>query len=273
MSSKTKVGESRETARAAERGNSRFSFFCMEWEVRILSETMNERCRGCAYAPQSDGCVDCKRWYDDLPDRFLNESDFFDIGDFKAQADSWPDNLYLDALSIEPAQYTKRPKNLEQNVRKTLFFLSDRERTVLLMRYKEGASLAEVGSVLGISTERTRRIQIQALRKLRSPALLRLMSWGIGAEALVIDDQAEASHSGGDVHGPHVRQDTIRSLNLSVRSSGALARSGVFLVRELAQMSDSELFDIPGLGSKSVREIRAALAKYAGRYPQSSLAG
>ena len=141
------------------------------------------------------------------------------------------------------------------------------------MRYKEGASLAEVGSVLGISSERTRRIQRQALRKLHSPALLRLMSWGIGAEALVIDDQAEASRSGGDVHGSLVRQDTIRSLNLSVRSSGALARAGVFLVRELAQMSDSELFDIPGLGSKSVREIRAALAKYAGRHSQSSLAG
>ena len=55
-----------------------------------MSETMNERCRGCAYAPQSDGCVECKRWYDDLPDRFLNENDFFDIGDFKVQADSWP---------------------------------------------------------------------------------------------------------------------------------------------------------------------------------------
>jgi RNA polymerase primary sigma factor len=58
-------------------------------------------------------------------------------------------------------------------IRQQLATLPDRERAVLEMRYGLGddapKTLAEVGAALGITRERARQLEMQALERLRNP--------------------------------------------------------------------------------------------------------
>lgn len=47
--------------------------------------------------------------------------------------------------------------------------LSERERTVLKLRFGFDRSLGEIGRVLGVTRERIRQIEPKALRKLKHP--------------------------------------------------------------------------------------------------------
>jgi len=66
---------------------------------------------------------------------------------------------------------------LREELRKALESLSERERQVLSLRYgledDEPKTLEETGKILGISRERVRQIQNEALEKLRQPKIRR----------------------------------------------------------------------------------------------------
>ena len=62
---------------------------------------------------------------------------------------------------------------MEEEIKKSLDRLTDREATVLRLRYGIGTShdhtLEEVGRSMGLTRERDRQIESAAIRKLRSP--------------------------------------------------------------------------------------------------------
>ena len=62
---------------------------------------------------------------------------------------------------------------MEEEIKKSLDRLTDREATVLRLRYGIGTShdhtLEEVGRSMGLTRERVRQIESAAIRKLRSP--------------------------------------------------------------------------------------------------------
>ncbi len=66
---------------------------------------------------------------------------------------------------------------LEEGLRKALESLSEREATVLRMRFGIDSgrehTLAEVSARLGVSVERVRQIQVRGLSKLNNPVLWR----------------------------------------------------------------------------------------------------
>lgn len=262
MSSKAKVERAAGRPIPPKEETAAFSFFfnfLFGEGYCVCEKSVNGQCGDCVYALRPDTCEKCKRRYGDYPDLFLAESEYFDTGtDFAAAVRCWPDNLYCAVLLIKSSEYTKRPRDLEGNVRKALFFLSERERAVLLMRYRDGMLLREVGGALGISAEQVRQIQNRTLRKLRSPALFKLLFLGLGAD-VTDEDIPKAGDTPGALLG---QSDTLHALGLNLRVFGALVRAGILTVSELAHKPDRELLDIPGIGTKGVQEIRAALGKY-----------
>jgi RNA polymerase primary sigma factor len=80
--------------------------------------------------------------------------------------------LLADEISDTPIDIATRHM-LQQDVAIALSELPERERAILMMRYglNDGRrrTLEEVGSAFGITRERTRQIEADALRLLRSP--------------------------------------------------------------------------------------------------------
>ncbi len=63
------------------------------------------------------------------------------------------------------------PQEFADNLASVLETLKERERRVLTLRYLEGEprSLAQVGQILGVTSQRIRQIEVRALRKLMHP--------------------------------------------------------------------------------------------------------
>ena len=75
-----------------------------------------------------------------------------------------------DKESLSPTQYTNKELNKE-NFYKIMGELSEREREILILRYGledgEERTLEEVGKMFGVTRERIRQIQANAIRKIR----------------------------------------------------------------------------------------------------------
>jgi len=72
-------------------------------------------------------------------------------------------------LSVAP-KGAHRAKIMANLITKSFNTLKAREAIVLAMRYGAGASLREIGDVLGVTHERVRQIQVASLRKMRHPS-------------------------------------------------------------------------------------------------------
>lgn len=63
-------------------------------------------------------------------------------------------------------------ENLKRNVSESLDSLNWRESFVIVMRSR-GATLREVGEMLGVTAQRARQIESKGFRKLRQPASIK----------------------------------------------------------------------------------------------------
>jgi RNA polymerase primary sigma factor len=74
-------------------------------------------------------------------------------------------------------------KSLQSLIRELLDSLPHRQASVIRMRFgidcDEEYSLAEIGEVMGLSRERIRQIEVQALTKLRCPERIRRLAGSI----------------------------------------------------------------------------------------------
>jgi DNA-binding CsgD family transcriptional regulator len=165
-----------------------------------------------------------------------------------------------------------------------LWSLTARERDVLLMRYKQGLRLEDVGKHYGVTRERVRQIEAKAIRKLRHPTRMKMLCYGLrkveqqhlaalGAE---LDEDRNKIYAEGYAEGYKAGQDdatagkdntpltlsqaeaaqiTLAELDLSVRSYNCLFRAGVRTAEDIAQMTLPELQKIRNLGRRSCEEI------------------
>ena len=80
--------------------------------------------------------------------------------------------LLPDEGAVEPGEVAAAGA-LRDQVERALGVLGERERRVLALRFglagERGRTLEEVGQLLGVTRERVRQIEAQALRKLRHP--------------------------------------------------------------------------------------------------------
>lgn len=75
--------------------------------------------------------------------------------------------LFADDEAADPAAIIE-DKSRQETVRRILGTLPDHDRRILLMRYAEGASYAQIATILGIKEDTARKRAERALAKLRA---------------------------------------------------------------------------------------------------------
>ncbi len=159
--------------------------------------------------------------------------------------------------------------------------LTEREQGVLIYRFQRKLTLEQCGKEYGVTRERIRQIEAKALRKLRHPTRANMMKavplpelQAKHTEYCKLKDDYEwlkkafesltAQKAEPGVIIPHASrlEMPIEELDLSVRSYHCLIRSGKKTLRDIVEMTESELMGVRNLGSKSASEIRAKLTEY-----------
>ena len=167
----------------------------------------------------------------------------------------------------------------QYNLMRLLDSLTEREKNVLLLRFKDRKTLLAVGELLGVSKERVRQIEVRALRKLRHPARLsKIKSITIDEHKKILEDimkiedenyritnkyneLVKAIQSGGVLNitekekVANTREINIEDLGLSVRAYNCLHRKDIKNLKDLTEISIDELFNIRNIGIKTANEI------------------
>lgn len=191
----------------------------------------------------------------------------------------WPWNL---ALAIYKAKSNEAKADVLRSVAPrglyaALETLSDREQTVLQMRYRDGMTLEEAGREQNVTRERIRQVEAKALRKLRHPARQSMIQWLTRDEYLELSRLGQAQIEScmeelrrlvGELKSMLLQEPApatapnesilsrpIDELNLSVRSYNCLNRAGVDTIGDVARMSRGQLMRVRNLGRKCMEEI------------------
>lgn len=164
-----------------------------------------------------------------------------------------------------------------------LFTLTERERRVILSRFKDKLSLEKVAIANNVTRERIRQIEAKALRKLRHPSRIAKMRAYTYADVIKnAEERNELRHENTELkkvlrmytnkkidksellaltQAADVSLLNIEELELSIRSFNCLKRKGVNTVGDLLGLTISDLQTIRNLGQKSMSEILSALDK------------
>lgn len=203
----------------------------------------------------------------------------------EALADIFPWNLALAVimwLDKDPTEhYDGLMRVYAPGLIEAIGTLTEREQHVLMRRYRDGATLEQVGQELGVLRERTRQIEGKALRKLRHPARremyelvtraeyhqLRQDYWELLGRYERVKEEAmdEALRNMYDAEGQisEVKREItaqqmampITELELSVRSCNCLKRAGLKTVGDLVSMPLGKLERVRNFGRKSCEEV------------------
>jgi len=91
-------------------------------------------------------------------------------------------------LASTGCEYAQDQRDLVRCVADVLASLKEREVAVLRLRYFEGLTLAEVGSVFKVTAERIRQIEAKALRKLRHSSRSKRLEIFVNPSAETLDE-------------------------------------------------------------------------------------
>ena len=182
----------------------------------------------------------------------------------KGQADRVvPDNLTEDHLA---------------GLNYALSTLEERERNILLQRYRDKHSRSKIAIDFGIIPERVRQIEIKACRKLQRFPYWNYISLGVaGYVKKVAISEYNRGYSAGykegykdgcidgakgittDYASHEILNQPIESLNLSVRAQNCLKIADCKRIGDVVRLSDEKISTMRQLGKISANEIAQAI--------------
>jgi NAD-dependent DNA ligase len=119
--------------------------------------------------------------------------------------------------------------------------LEEREKLILLFRYKENYSFQQIADHFSLTVSRIRQIEAKALRRMLHAK--RRYLW---------DTKHQRKLS---------NHEFVTVLGFSVRTSNRLRRAGIETIEQLSEKTYEELIDLKGLGPKGLREIKNFLVR------------
>ena len=167
----------------------------------------------------------------------------------------------------------------QYNLIKILDTLTEREKAIIISRFKDKKTLQVIGESNGVSRERIRQIEAKALRKLRHPtrtrhlktitinehnkALETIMSLEAENHRItnkynkLVDDikTGKVINKLSNEEVTNIYNMTIEELGLSVRAYNCLWRAGIRDLGNLLKLKVEELTKIRNLGAKTANEI------------------
>ena len=178
----------------------------------------------------------------------------------------------------------KIPNVYLQGIRLAISTLTEREETVIKLRFKDKLTLEKAGKQTGTTRERIRQIEAKALSKMRHPDRQRMMlavplaevdevktkytalkeQYELLVKAVeLISGKATTPESVEKIAEAAVwMQTNIENLDFSVRTYNCLRRAGKDTLKDLVEMTEEELRGIRNLGRKSVDEVVYTLEQH-----------
>lgn len=197
----------------------------------------------------------------------------------------WPVNLIaaIGLLSDDPLEH--RADESELLLAMNFGLLTEREKSVILMRFYEHKTLDECGAVIGTQRERCRQVEAKALRKLRHPKCSYILVHGVKAymdkrieegidgrledrrkelEAEYMRKVAELSRENSEaLLQNRINEVTIEEMGLSIRPYNCLKRAGLETIGDILtkRRTVEDALKIRNLGKKSLEEISYRLMR------------
>ena len=137
--------------------------------------------------------------------------------------------------------------------------LTDRERVVLLLRYKEHKTLDDTATYFNVTKDKIRRIIAKSIRKLRHES--RIPYYRDGYQA-TLDMQEAMKEQKLKNLSEQIREIQIRDLKLPVRTCNSLIRAGYTTIGDIAVTDPEKIKDVRDLGAKSYAELQEILQGY-----------
>jgi len=159
--------------------------------------------------------------------------------------------------------------------------LEERERSVLLLRYKEGCTLDEIGSRMGVGGTRIQQIESRALRDLRHPRIHQMIHYGLdeyinrmknrereegykSGYAKGYEKGLADSNDGTVTPGKSIRiaDLPVESLCIGVRLANALHEAGYHHLSDLLALSEKQVKHNPHVNTAQRKQIASGLMRY-----------
>ncbi len=194
----------------------------------------------------------------------------------------YPKNLlYAVRGALEDDEPTELTPDVLAGIEYALSTLKERERYILVERYKGKRTLRSIGEDLGVKPERVRQIENKAQRNLRHPRNMAFITKGvIGYIKKVNEIEYERGYKKGydegyeqgmkDAPNGVVRAGTsvtlaslpIEALDLSTRAFNALKKAGFNFIGDIVPLTYREMLRIKNLGTKQRQEVATGLRHY-----------
>ncbi len=199
--------------------------------------------------------------------------------------EEYPKNLVmaiLDSVEVPISEFTP---DIVAGINYAVSTLDEREQVLIHLRYAEKKSLAQIGEHFGFKQERSRQIEVRALRKLRTPICWNYITLGVNGFVKKLSDHAyEQGHQVGYSEGYqqgledapkgitktgfsiNVLALPVECLGLSKRAYNALMRAEYHVLGDITELSFYDIHHIKNLGVEQRHEIAVGLNKY-GLFP------
>ena len=127
-----------------------------------------------------------------------------------------------------------------QRLEEALKTLTERERDVLMYRFRDGMTLRQTGELYGVVSTYAAQIQTRAIQMLRRRSRAKL-------QGAVIENELDLP---------------LGEFGFSERAYCCLRRAGVNTLRELADKTEEDILRIRGMGRQTAEEVAAKLGEH-----------
>ena len=189
--------------------------------------------------------------------------------------EEWPINLLLD---IGIVCNVKEADSIEKNLLYVMDSLKERDKQILILRYKEGKTYEEMSEIIGVCKQRSQELEHKILRNLSRPERIDVICNGkesvnsyhkhkdefvdslsqLKSDIQTIREQIEekpTTSNNTEGAGTSIYEKPISYLGLSVRAYNCLKRSGLQTIKDLGDMTREKLLHTRNLGPRTVEEI------------------
>lgn len=182
---------------------------------------------------------------------------------------SYPDNLLVEVFgSLTEFNAFTKPDDFDEALAFVFSTLTEREQTVLRLRYQEQLTYRAIGEKIGCRGTTVEKIKTKAIRKMSHPTLYRCITRGLKDTKEYVSKTQHRAYTQFDeqLAGPQpveaVMDTVIDDMGLSVRAKYPLISAHIKTLADIAALTGDDLLRIPRLGKKCAKEIIDKCATY-----------
>lgn len=183
---------------------------------------------------------------------------------------TWPENLITE-IGLEAVfgadSYSPLNEDQLEGLEYALDLLKEKEKTAVILRYREHKTLKETGDYFALSTERIRQIIRKSIRKLRNSDRMVYYRDGYQGTKRKREERKLRIRESVEKNGlmKTLAEVDIRECELSVRAFNCLHRAGMDTLGQVVESMNRdpwEILRIRNLGIKCLEEVVNKLEEY-----------